>query len=87
MTKLHQLKPKPVEDQDGSTGSGSGSGSGVPLLPNTRAMQITLSQHTHVLIMKLGALLVEKGYKPSRASKSAIIEIAIEAMAKSEGLL
>lgn len=81
MSKLHQLKPKPAEVTDG------GGGGGIPDLPSTRALQITVSQSTHVLIMRLGALRVEKGYKPSTATKSAIIEAAILAMAKNEGLL
>lgn len=84
-SKLHQLKPKPDPDLTG--GGGGASGSGVPELPMTRALQITLSQSTHVLIMRLGARLVEKGYKPSLATKSAIIETAIRAMAEKEGLL
>lgn len=82
MTKLHQLKPKPAEVVEGGGGAG-----GSTDLPMTRALQITVSQQVHVLIMRLGALRVEKGYKPSSATKSAIIEAAILAMAKSEGLI
>jgi len=81
MTKLHQMKPKPAGDSE------SGTGGPLPDLPNTRALQITLDQQTHVLIMRLGALYLEKGARMSATSKSAIITTAVQALAKSEGLL
>ncbi len=79
VTKLHQLKPKPI---------GESGGSGTPETdPAPMPLQITLDQKTHVLIMKLGALWLEKGERMSKTSKSAIITAAVQALAKSEGLL
>ena len=63
VTKLHQLKPKPIGE-----GGGPGESDAAPM-----PLQITLDQKTHVLIMKLGALWLEKGERMSKTSKSAII--------------
>jgi hypothetical protein len=90
MTKLHQLKPpaspEAKKPEPGEGGGGTG-GAGTPELPNTRTLQITLSQPTHVLIVRLGALYLERGARMSATSKSAVIEAAIRALAKTEGLL
>jgi len=79
MTKIHSLKPKPISEGGGPPESESDA---APM-----PLQITLDQKTHVLIMKLGALWLEKGARMSKTSKSAIITAAIEALAKQEGLL
>jgi hypothetical protein len=81
MTKLHQLKPKPE-----AGAAPPGAPPGTPILPETQALQVTFGRDVHVLLARLVANELEKGARPSQATKSAVVERAIRALAKAEGV-
>ncbi len=52
----------------------------------SRTIQITIAQSTHVLLSRLCTRWVEKGNRPARCTKSALINAAIAFLAQAEGL-
>lgn len=69
----------------GSPSPGPGPGPGAEPLPG-RPLQITMQADVGVLLARLCARWVEKGHRPSKCSKTAVIADAIRALAKAEGI-
>lgn len=49
-----------------------------------RPLQITMRQDTEILLARLCARWVEKGYRPSACTKSALIDTALRFLAQAE---
>jgi hypothetical protein len=54
--------------------------------PLTRLLQVTISRDAYILLGKLIQKRVEQDFAPSKATKSAVMEAAITALAITEGV-
>lgn len=54
--------------------------------PLTRLLQVTISRDAYILLGKLIQKRVENDFAPSKATKSAVMEAAITALAIAEGI-